>query len=281
MVHDSGRLPRRFAWLAVVLFATTPLVIRAMTTGAPLLSLLPFVIVWLAAMLARGPMPNVWRDAAAGAALGLGLYAHASGVVTMPLLLMAGVVAMTQHPRGLPIGGAAVMVAAFVAVSAPLAITYLTTPQLLTEQVSRYALYDAGRFNVLQGAREMVSWVGLTARVEVYYDYFNPGLWFLQGGTLRSAFVRPEVFLPPLLLLVPAGILRLLTPGHSYESWLLLGGLAVAPVAPALTAQPPVPHRLLLATPFAAVIAAYGVVHLISAWTVWRRDAESRQPAHR
>ena len=74
---------------------------------------------------------------------------------------------------------------------------------------------------------------------------------------------------------------HLLAPGHGYEAWLLLGGLAIAPVAPALTAQPPDPQRLLLSTPFAAVIATHGLIHLINAWRRWRRDAGSRQPALR
>jgi hypothetical protein len=76
-------------------------------------------------------------------------------------------------------------------------------PQLFRDTVTAHHLYDVNRFSVLQGIREMVSWVGLTA--------------------------------------------------------LVLLGFLTAPFAASLTAEPPVPARILFITPFAAIVAACGV----------------------
>ena len=264
LVTGAQTLPLRFAWLPAFVFATTPLVVFAIREQQPLLRMLPFPIIWLTAMLVPGPRLITWRAVVAGAALGFGLYAHPSGVITMPLLLAVALIAM-RHGGRWQSAAAGAMVVTFVAIAMPLAFMYVSSPQTFNAQVMRYGLYDAARFNLLQGAREMASWVGLTVRAEVFYDYFNPGFWFLRGGTIRSAILKPEVFLLPLAVLVPAGMHRLVSQRLHGDAWLLLGGLVVAPLPAALTAQPPTPARLLLATPFVAWIAAHGVIHLLGA----------------
>ena len=105
---------------------------------------------------------------------------------------------------------------------------------------------------MLQGAREITSWVGLTARSEVYWDYFNPAFLFLTVGVL----------FPPLIVLLPVGLIAMLRESSTPLSRLWLAGLAVAPMAAALTAEAPIPARAIYLTPFAAIIAAAGVQYL-------------------
>jgi hypothetical protein len=128
-------------------------------------------------------------------------------------------------------------------------VTVVRDPDEFRSLVTAYRLYDAQRFNVLQGVREMTSWVGLTARTEVYYDFFNPAFLFLTG----------RVLLFPLAILLPLGLWRLITKETSLIARLALLGFFVAPFAASLTAQRPTPGRILFLTPFAAVVAVYGL----------------------
>ena len=137
-------------------------------------------------------------DALAGAALGLGVYTSAAAVVMMPLYF-AITVAVLCWSRAMTRPQALAFAAAFAAAAAPLFASWLARPELFRQVVSAHHLYDAARFNPLQGVHEMVSWVGLTARTEVFYDYFNPAFLFLSG----------RVFLAPLVVLVPIGLYQL------------------------------------------------------------------------
>ena len=57
-------------------------------------------------------------------------------------------------------------------------------PEDFRSTVNALHLYDANRLNPLQGVRDMASWIGLTARSDVYYDYFNPAFLFITGHVL-------------------------------------------------------------------------------------------------
>ena len=96
--------------------------------------------------------------------------------------------------------------------------------------------------------------MGLTARSEVYWDYFNPAFLFLTGSVL----------FPPVIVLLPLGLFALLREPTTPLTRLWLAGLAVAPLAAALTAEAPIPARALYITPFAAIIAAVGVQYLLT-----------------
>ncbi len=72
------------------------------------------------------------------------------------------------------------------------------------------------------------------------------------------------MFLLPFAVLLAVGFHRILTRESPPAAWLSVGGFFAAPIAAALTAQPPVPARLLLMAPFAAIIGAYGLLHIVS-----------------
>ena len=106
------------------------------------------------------------------------------------------------------------------------------------------------------------SWFGLTARTEVYYDYFNPAFLFLTG----------RVLLLPLLVLIPAGFCQILSQAKTPVAYLSMAGFLAAPFAASLTAEAPTPGRILFITPFAAMVSAYGIQCLMS----WRRWTSGR-----
>jgi hypothetical protein len=250
------------ALLAPLFFAMTPMVVIALQSSAPLSRLLPPMAAWLIAMQLAVIRGRPWTFAVAGVCLGAGLYAHTSGIVTMTLLLAVSVIASLQAQRQFLDRRIAILVAGFVVTALPLMIAFMREPAEWGRIATAYGLYDGARFNPLQGLREMLSWVGLVARTEVYYDYFNPSLWFLSGGTLRASLTEPRAALLPLMILIPAGLHRLVTTSPGASATLLIGGILVSPVAAALTTQPPTAARLVIAAPFAALLAVHGSVHL-------------------
>jgi hypothetical protein len=254
----------RFGILTAVLLALTPLLWRQ-AQGAPAsLAPLPFVVGWLWAVahIERADKVSVRWAAVAGGILGLGVYTSLAAIVMMPLYLLL-TIGILVHDRALARRQLGALIAAFaVAVSASV-VQLLRHPEMFRNTVNAYHLYDANRFNVRQGIREMMSWVGLTARSEVYYDYFNPAFLFLSG----------DVLLLPLVVLVPVGLYQIVAEEATPLARLSLAGFLVAPFAASLTAEAPTPARILFITPFAAIVSAYGVKRLLG----WRSRASSAE----
>ena len=242
-----------FAVLSAAIFFLTPLLWHlAASNPVALLPLLPVTAWLLTTALWAEARTGKWAMAS-GAALGLGVYTSLAAVVMMPAYL-AITLAILVHARAASWRQVALCLVAFFACASPMAVTWLRDPEQLRSVINSHHLYNADRYNVLQGAREITSWVGLTARSEVYWDYFNPAFLFLTGGVL----------FPPVMVLLPVGMFALLREPTTPLTRLWLAGLAVAPLAAALTAEAPIPARALYLTPFAAIIAAVGVQHLLT-----------------
>jgi hypothetical protein len=229
----------------MALLATMPMMWRALGDLAPQLVLLPFVILWLLAA-DRFEATGRWLwIGIAGALLALMIYAHRAGVVMAPVYAAVGAAALMR--RNDHVVAVAAFIAGFAIVSAPWAIEWLRDPAVVATAVKAYGLYDADRVNVLQGMREMGSWVGLTARSEVYWDCFNPVLLFFDG-----------VFLFPLAVPLVRGLYHYVAYPRGSVDWMVVGAFVASPFCAALLAQPPVPARLLLMAPVAAIISTRG-----------------------
>jgi hypothetical protein len=173
----------------------------------------------------------------------------------MPVYLLM-TLALGTFYRTVDARRALVIVGGFLVAASPAIVALIRDPGVFRHLVIAYRLYDAQRFNLLQGLREMTSWVGLTARTEVYYDFFNPAFLFLTG----------RVLLFPLFVLLPIGLWHLLTKENNVPARVSLLGFFVAPFAASLTAEPPTPTRILFLVPFATVVSMYGVRAVADAW---------------
>jgi hypothetical protein len=245
--------PSPLTVLSAAILLLTPLLWQlASSNPAALVPLLP-VTAWLVASAWWLQTRALTWGIASGAALGLGLYSSQAAVVMMPAF-MAVTLAIVIHGRVAPWRQAAICLAVFVVCASPMLVTWLRHPEQLRLAINSHHLYDADLYYPWQGAREIASWVGLTARSEVYWDYFNPAFLFLTGGVL----------FPPLMVLMPLGLFALLREPSSPLTRLWLAGLAVAPFAAALTAETPIPARAIYITPFAALISAAGVQYLLA-----------------
>lgn len=244
--------PSSLIVLSAAILLLTPLLWQlAGSNAAALLPLLP-VGVWLCATWRWTETRALTWGTASGVALGLGLYTSPAAMVMMPAFL-AITLAVLIHGRAVSWRHGALCLGAFLVCASPMLVTWLRHPEQLRLAINSHHLYDADRYNVLQGAREVGSWVGLTARSEVYWDYFNPAFLFLAGGVL----------FPPMIVLMPLGLYALLRESSAPLTRLWLAGLAVAPLAAALTAEAPIPARAIYITPFAALIAAAGVQYFL------------------
>ncbi len=212
---------------------------------------LPFVCAWLCASamwLGRGD--RFWA-LAAGAVLGVGVYVSPGSVVMMPAYaaLTVGIVASSGRvPRPHWIA----FLGVFALVAVPRLIMWMIDPAPYREIVAAHHLYDADRYNVLQGMREVTSWVGLTARSEVYWDYLNPAFLFVTGRVLSW----------PLIVLLPLGIYFVIVRDSSLMGRIALAAFVVAPLAASLPAEPPVRARIAWILPAAALLAMFGVEFL-------------------
>jgi hypothetical protein len=252
-----------FAILAVAVFATTPLLLRAVNGSTAALLQMPFVMAWLMSIEQWRKSANRLWVVVSGAVLALGLYSHPAGLVMMPIYLaltIVGLISVDTSYRRI-----ADLILAFAVVAAPWVLLLWQHPSYIEEQVTTHRLYDAQRFTLLQGMREMSSWVGLTARSEVYWDYFNPAFLFFSRTGLAASVPSPQVFLTPLCVLMPIGLYHVATQSSLLVRWMLIGGLLSAPIPGALTAQPPIATRFTTAIPFAALLAAYGIA-TVGAW---------------
>jgi hypothetical protein len=250
----------RFGIVPAALFALTPLLWRQSQYAPASLEPLPFVVGWLLAVAHAQRARGTWAAVIAGGVLGVGMYTSLAASVMLPLYLLL-TIAVIAHGQTVPVRRLGLLVVAFTVAVSPFVVSLIRHPEAFRDTVNAYHLYDVNRFNVRQGVREMASWVGLTARSEVYYDYFNPAFLFLTG----------QVLLLPLVVLIPAGLCQIVEDEATPIARLSMAGFFVAPFAASLTAEAPTPGRILFITPFAAIVAAYGVKRLLS----WRRWTSS------
>jgi len=237
-------------------FAATPLLWLELRPHPASVYAVACLVVALLCVASADGVRAAWWAAGGGAAVGIAAYVSILAGVMMPLYaaLIVGVLASERPVRTRVL---VAFTAAFVVVVMPFALFWLRHPDAYRQIVLAHRLYDANRFNVLQGIHDMVSWVGLTARSEIFYDYFNPAFLFLTWGLL----------FPPVVVLVPIGVYHVLSDESSAIARCALLGFLAAPFAGALTAEPPQPGRIVFIMPFAALLSTYGVARLIAART--------------
>jgi hypothetical protein len=237
-----------------------PVLWSAVRDASPYLGLLPVAAAWLFATTEYLETRRVAWIAAAGVALSAMLYVHAAGIVIAPLYAAITLAVLFWFPAPgsrFPVPGPSLLLfaGAGLAGAAPWLWSMLRDSAPLIAEIKAHGLYDADRFNFLQGGREMTSWLGLTVRSEVYWDCFNPAFLFLGPGGLVESVLRPQVFWLPLIVPLLLGFRAYAKGPNRAADWIILGSFLAAPAAAALLAHPPVAGRVLLLAPAAALIA--------------------------
>lgn len=192
--------------------------------GTDALYSVPFLLAWLLALagVIRNDRPAAM--AAAGAALGAGVYANPSAPLTMAFLWMVMIGVLWVNGRRSPrmlaaaAGGFAVMLL-------PLAVWFLRHPASYPDTFGRWAIHAAHIRSPLDLAKALANTNTLGTRASHYWGLLDPSyLFFAADG-------RPA----PLLLLsaplVALGIYRCVKAAPRADALLLLAAAAVAPLA--------------------------------------------------
>lgn len=147
-----------------------------------------------------------------------------------------------------------------------------THPAMLRETFDRYRMSDQEQVSLIQEPGAALRLDKVAATASTYWSYFDPAFLFLIGGpSMTTSTGRVGVFLLPLALLLPLGVLTLVRrPDPLGLHALVLLAVVAAPAAATLKGQPFMIQRVVFMLPFAAIIAAYGFASL---WQERRRLA--------
>jgi 4-amino-4-deoxy-L-arabinose transferase-like glycosyltransferase len=270
MVYLIARrmLGATYGLLASLILLLTPAHFIHSRLGTDHLYVVACVVAWWAVLARDGTNIRPGRMFMASAFLGLSLYTYLGAAITAPACVAITCVWLVMAGRR----DAKIYLAAFagfVVLAIPFVAWHLTHPGQYAQQVRMYALYDSQTLDAAQGARELAAPASVAERAAVYWDYFNPSFLFFAGDTgLLNGTRYTGVFLLPMLILIPAGILASMTAGGS-SRWLLMMLLAASPLAAVVVAERYRINRALIMLPVAAVLATVAVEDL------WRRRGKA------
>jgi hypothetical protein len=225
--------------------------------GIDAIYIVPFVLLWLYALL--GFLSNDRRSALAlaSAALGAGVYSTVAAPLTMMFLLVTTMVVLWTAGRRrlstLMIGAAS-----FAVMFVPLAIWFAMNPETYLETYGSWAIHPAHVRNPIELALSFINTNTLGTRSSAYWSLIDPSFLFFSSNDGRAPLHWTSA---PLILL---GIYRCAS-RRSPSSTIILAGTVVAPLAGAGFGQPHYIVNALALLPFVALLAGYGV-QLIREW---------------
>ncbi|MEO7158738.1 MAG: glycosyltransferase family 39 protein [Vicinamibacterales bacterium] len=253
-----------YGLLAALILLLTPAHFIHSRLGTDHLYVVACVLAWWALLAREGKQIQAGRMFVASAFLGLSLYTYLGATITAPACVAITWVWLAMAGRKDPqiyvaaIGG-------FVFLAIPFVVWHLTHPGQYAQQIRMYALYDSQTLDAAQGARALVAPTSIAERGAVYWDYFNPSFLFFAGDTgLLNGTRYTGVFLLPMLILIPVGILTALIAGGSRRR-LLVMLLVASPLAAVVVAERYRINRALIMLPVAAILATVAIEDL------WRR----------
>ncbi len=208
---------------------------------------------------------------AATSVLGIGCYSYVGAMIAMPLYAALLCALSIRHRPGAAPRVAAVAVAGLAWPLAALVPWLMAHPAQIAGQMRMYNVYDTAALTPLQGLRSLLAWSSITARVSVYYEFFNPAFLFFSGdASLMNSTRTAGVLLLPLIVLLPVGMVVLFTRHSTAARTATAAAVLLAPVAALAVLETKV-NRELVMLPFAALAAAAGAEALLHArYRGWR-----------
>lgn len=272
----------RWGWVAAVLLAATPTHIVLGRVAFDFIYPLPFILGWLLALLVYLDRREPWRLFVATMILGAGFYSYIASVAMMPIYLAMTLYLLFAN-RLLTVRTAAIAIAGFAVPLLLLVPWVVAQPAFVLDVLNRYSIGTTpptGSGREIQSSLSgtignVLSWLRFSVvsdRVTLYWTFFNPAFLFLMGGfTHLTATTRlVGVFLMPFIVLIPLGLIQMVTVVRSATSVVVFLGFALAPLAAVLSVKEPyASSRQLPIMVFGVIIATYG---LQRAWA-WRAPA--------
>jgi 4-amino-4-deoxy-L-arabinose transferase-like glycosyltransferase len=251
-----GRLS--LSLLASGLLALAPLHMIAGRLALASVYPVAFILAWLLGFTAflRDKRPALLF--ASTLSLGVGVYAHPTSTLMMPILFGLTILTLWGRDRSaLSLGIAA---AGF---GLPLAV--LVPWFYFHYDVFRFTLGDWGLHtlaNPRDGLRySLLNWPALATRSTVYWGYFSPSFLFFTGGAeLVTSTERAGAFLGLTAIPLFFGIYAIVTDRWSDPAWrLMLLAFALAPIAGSTFNEPKAAGRVLGMLPLGVLIAVTGI----------------------
>jgi 4-amino-4-deoxy-L-arabinose transferase-like glycosyltransferase len=276
----------RWALLVAAMLALTPVHVIHSRLAMDFIYPVAFVMAWLLCLLIYLERRRLAWLFLATVLLGLGFFSYIASMITMPLFVLVTLIALwiTSTRSARPY---AVAVAGFLCPLLVVSPWLLYHWSFVTDTLGRYQIgVAAGTVGpvtphgspdvivrgVLAGLRPTM----LAERLSLYWRFFDPAYLFVTGGYARLTNSTRHVGLFPLpfLLLVPLGLIQMITVRRTPISLMIFLGFALAPVAACLTVlEPYASDRELVLLPFGVLIAAFGAERLLASRTRWSRAA--------
>jgi len=280
----ARRLCRSPRWglLAAALLALTPAHFIHSRMALDYLYPVPFVLAWLLCLLIFLERRRPWILFLATSFLGVGFYSYIASVIMMPVyLFMTWLVLWTKSER--PARLSLVALAGFAWPLALLVVWLSLHPVVTAATMSRYqigqmpgpssAAAHESMSQLLERTRRNVRFSEVIGRVSLYWYFFDPAYLFLSGGyaNVVNSTRHVGVFLAPLLVFVPIGLVRLASTRQDPVARLLILGFLSAPLAACLVVpEPYAVDRELGILPFGVLAATFGVKYLLDCGRVSR-----------
>jgi hypothetical protein len=239
------------ALAATLVLAATPAHMIYGRQGIDAIYVVPFVLLWLYALLAFLSNDRPSAIALAAAALGAGVYAGIAAPLTMAFLFVTMMAVLWGAGRR-KVSTLLIAGAAFAAMLLPLAAWFALNPGTYLDTYGSWAIHPAHIRNPLDGALAFINRNTLGTRASAYWGVIDPSYLFFSSAEGRAPLHWATA---PLIAL---GVYRCVVK-RTPASTLVLAGTLVAPLAGAGFGQPHYIAHALALLPFVALLAGYGV----------------------
>jgi 4-amino-4-deoxy-L-arabinose transferase-like glycosyltransferase len=237
---------------AALILMFTPAHFAFGRVGLDAIYVIPFILIWLYAVLEFVDKDRPAAMAVAAAALGAGVYSAPSAPLTMMFLWITMMVALWVARRR-KLSTLLIAAGTFVATLIPLMVWFYLHPATYQDTYGRWAIFAAHLRNPVDGFRASVNTNTLGTRASTYWSLIDPSyLFFSRAGTTAPLLMVSA----PLMV---AGIIRCVRLVPNTAAVLVLAGLVVSPLAGSSFGERNYIALALGLLPFAALLAAYGV----------------------
>ena len=241
----------RPALLAAIILMFTPAHYAFGRIGIDAIYVIPFILIWLYALLEFIDKDRPAAIALAAGALGAGVYSTSSAPLTMVFLWLTMMVALWAAGRR-KASTLAIAAGTFVATLVPLVIWFYVHPHTYLDTYGRWAIFAPHLRNPLDGFLAFINRNTLGTRASAYWGLIDPSYLFFSSA--RSTAPLLMVSAP----LIVAGIIRCARQAPNIAAVVVLAGLVVAPLAGSSFGERNYIALALGLLPFAALLAAYG-----------------------
>lgn len=235
--------------LSAALLLATPAHIAYARSGTDAIFSVSFALLWLVAIQRYWVTDRAAWIAAAGVALGAGVYSNAAGPLTMAFLLAVSVIALITGRRQWR--DRALIVCAFGAMLLPAAAWFAGHLDTYGDTFGRWAIHLAHVRNPIEGVQAFLNWNTLGTRASLYWGFLDPA-WLFFGN----------MFLLVMLPLVALGLVYWPRVLARHSMTLIAGGAIVTPLAGSSFGVPHYAADALAFVPFAVLLMAAGAAAL-------------------